>query len=116
MSVVDAMSMTAANYLAVKTDNVHNARISGFTTGAAYMITSILLLVPFAIFANVNIAFISTILIAIGILFGFNFFVGYHRKRDFIKPFIEMLVICTVVSVIAFIIGQYAKVFLHIEI
>lgn len=116
MSVVDAMSMTAANYLATKTDNLRNARISGFATGAAYIITSVLLLAPFAFFANLNIAFAATILIAIGILFGFNFCVGYHRKRDFIKPFLEMLVICTVVSIVAFAIGQYAKTFLGIEI
>lgn len=116
MSVVDAMSMTAANYLATKTDNVRNAKIAGFATGIAYIITSVLLLAPFAIFTNVNIAFVSTILIAVGILFGFNVCVGHHRHCNFIKPFIEMLVICTVVSVVAFAIGQFAKIFLGIEV
>lgn len=116
MSVVDAMSMTAANYLAAKTDNNRHAKTAGFITGGAYMITSILLLVPFAIFTNMTIAFIGTILITLATLFGFNLYVGLYRKRDFIKPFLEMLTICTIVSLIAFIIGQFAKTFLGIDV
>lgn len=116
MSVVDALSMTAANYLASKTDNMRRAATAGFITGIAYILTSVLLLAPFTIFTNVKLAFIGTILITIATLFGFNLYIGLYRKHGFIKPFLEMLTICTIVSVIAFVIGQCAKTFLGVQI
>ncbi|MBP9999277.1 MAG: VIT1/CCC1 transporter family protein [Proteobacteria bacterium] len=41
MSVVDALSMTAANYLATKTDNMRRAATAGFITGIAYIVGTI---------------------------------------------------------------------------
>ncbi|MBQ0013642.1 MAG: VIT1/CCC1 transporter family protein [Proteobacteria bacterium] len=115
-SVVAALSMTAANYMASKTNNDPMAPRTALYTGFAYMLTSALLLLPFVIFKNLDLAFISTIIVGILIIFGFNAFIGLSRHRPFMRKFIEMLVICTIVSVIALIIGQCAKIFLHIEI
>lgn len=115
-SVVAALSMTAANYMASKTNNDPMAHRTALYTGFAYMLTSALLLLPFVIFKNLDLAFISTIVVGVLIIFGFNAFIGLSRHCPFMRKFIEMLVICAIVSVIALIIGQCAKIFLHIEI
>lgn len=109
-SITASLSMAAANYLAVKATNKQHALISAVYTGIAYMITCVLLILPFFVFSNRNIALFSVLIIAICIIFGFNRF--FYRRQNFIQHFIEMLTICTIVSITAFIIGEIAnKVF-----
>lgn len=105
-SITASLSMGAANYLAVKSENRAQALKSALCTGAAYMATCILLILPF--FASVGRAatLASIFAIAVGIIFAFNFF--SYRGAAFYKHFLEMLIICTMVSIIAFIIGEFA--------
>ncbi len=106
-SITASLSMAAANYLAVKTTNKQHALISAVYTGIAYMITCVLLILPFFVFSNRNIALFSVLIIAICIIFGFNRF--FYRRQNFIQHFTEMLTICTIVSITAFIIGEIAN-------
>ena len=109
-SITASLSMGAANYLAVKSVNTQLALISAFHTGAAYMITCVLLIFPFFTFKNQLTAMISVVIIAILIIYFFNRF--FYSKKMFYKRFFEMLIICTVVSIIAFFIGELAhKIF-----
>lgn len=106
-SITAALSMGAANYLATKTVNQEQAIQSAFYTFTAYMITCIFLILPFFIFRNRTTTLISVILMAIFIIFAFNRFC--YRGKVFYKRFFEMLSICTIVSIIAFFIGEIAS-------
>ena len=106
-SITAALSMGAANYLAVKTQNRKTALKSAFYTGGAYIITCILLILPFFIFTYRTSTIVSVILMAIFIIFTFNR-CCYH-KQQFYKHFFEMLAICTIVSITAFFIGEIAS-------
>jgi len=105
-SITAALSMSAANYLATRATNNDHALWAGFCTGAAYLATCAALILPFLIFNHQTIAIVSVFLIAILIIYLFNL-VCYHG-REFYRHFAEMLIICTIISVVAFAIGEAA--------
>ena len=111
-SITASLSMGAANYLAVKTVDKKNAVRAAVYTGAAYMATCALLIVPLIIFYNRIIALIAVFIIVILIIYLFNFI--FYKRNQFTRHFYEMLTICLTVSLIAFIIGEMAKYFLGI--
>lgn len=106
-SITASLSMAAANYLAVKSFNRHIALISAIYTGIAYITTCMLLILPFFLIRNRVNAFISVLIIAILIIFFFNRF--FYNGKLFYKHFFEMLTICTVISIVAFFIGEIAN-------
>lgn len=106
-SITASLSMGAANYLAVKSFNQKIAFMSALYTGSAYMTTCVLLIMPFFVFNSRMIALVAVFLMAFMIIFFFNRFF-YHGTR-FYKHFLEMLIICSIVSIVAFIIGEIAS-------
>ena len=114
-AVADGLSMLASNYLAERErTKLKNAILAGIYTGIAYLGTSALLITPFFITDNVRRAIIASFVIAVIVIFLFNLCMARNSTRGIWGRFLEMLTICTVVSVIAFIIGEIAKVFLGI--
>jgi len=111
-SITASLSMGAANYLAVKSKTPQIALSAALHTFFAYMTTCILLILPFFIFENRYIELISVIIIAILIIFLFNFI--FYRKNRFYAHFFEMLCICTIVSIVAFLIGEIAQCIFNI--
>lgn len=111
-SITASLSMGAANYLAVKTHNKHNAVNAAIYTASAYMTTCALLILPLMVFYNRMVALLSVFITVICIIYLFNFI--FYRKNQFTRHFYEMLTICLGVSLIAFIIGETAKYFLGI--
>lgn len=106
-SITASLSMGAANYLAVKTINKKWALRSAMLTCAAYIITCILLIFPFLVFHNKTTALISVFIMVVLIIFFFNRF--FYCGKIFYKHFIEMIIVCTIVSIIAFSIGEIAN-------
>ena len=105
-SITASLSMGAANYLAVKTNDKSNALSSAIYTGSAYMVTCVLLIIPFLVFSDRVITLLSVLIIDIMIIYFFNLF--FYHGHDFYKHFFEMLTICTIVSIVAFFIGEIA--------
>jgi len=111
-SVTAALSMAAANYLAVKSTNKNTALKSGAYTGATYLTTCMVLILPFLLFQHRFVALWSVFVLAGLIIFAFN--LTFYRGKRFRKHFIEMLVICAIVTVAAFFIGELANKFFGI--
>lgn len=111
-SITASLSMGAANYLAVKAVNKENAITAAFYTAGAYMATCVILILPFVIFYNRILAFLSVFVLAILIIYFFN--LAFYKKSQFQRHFYEMLSICFCVSLVAFLIGQAAKYFWNI--
>ena len=86
-SVSAGLSMGAANYLAEKADGNRHPLIAGLCTGTAYLITSALLLIPFAVCRNAFWALGLTATIAVLIIFAFNFCISRIKGKSFTKPF-----------------------------
>lgn len=115
-SVAAGLSMGASCYLAERTNENPYALRAGFTTGASYLGTCALLILPYFIFSNTYTALIMSFVVAVLIIFICNFCIGRAHGRGFIKHALEMLIICTSVSVISFVIGELAKYLLGITI
>ena len=105
-SITAALSMGAANYLATRAGNNDHALWAGFCTGAAYLATCTALILPFCVFQHQTIAIVSVFLIAVLIIYLFNMI--FYRGREFYRRFFEMLTICTIISIVAFLIGEIA--------
>ena len=106
-SITASISMGAANYLAVRTTNKRHALKSAIYTFVAYMMTCVLLILPFFVINDRTATLIAIIFMAIFIIFAFNLF--FYRGTRFWAQFFEMLSICTLVSVVAFFIGEIAN-------
>lgn len=106
-SITASLSMGAANYLAVKSFNRKIALKSAMYTAGAYMITCVLLILPFFLIQNRTNALIFVFIVAVLIIFFFNRF--FYNGMRFYKHFFEMLAICTIVSIVAFFIGETAR-------
>ena len=105
-SITAALSMSAANYLATRAENQDSALWAGFCTGAAYLATCAALILPFFIFQHQTVAILSVFAIAVLIIYSFN--LVFYRHQKFYRHFAEMLTICTIISIVAFLIGESA--------
>ena len=112
--VAASLSMTASQYLSTKSDtDQRNAVKSALYTGATYIVTVIFLIVPFLALENYFMSLIITIIVALIIIFVFNFYISVARDHDFKARFMEMALISFGVAFLTFFIGYLIRVFLE---
>ncbi len=118
--IAAAFSMAASEFLSARADNDAKAGRSALYTGAAYLITVILLILPYLLVPQEgNGIFISlaiTLLIAILIILCFNFYVSVAKDLPFKQRFLEMLGISMGVSALSFVVGLIVRNVFGIEI
>lgn len=108
-SVAAGLSMGASCYLAEKTNaNIFAAR-AGIVTGVAYIGTCVVLILPFLFLENTRTALVWSLVMGVGIIFGCNWCIGWRRKQNYWRGAIEMLVVCSGVCIISFLVGELAK-------
>ena len=116
-SVAAGLSMAASSYLADRADNKSGiAKLRGAATGTSYVFTAAFLIVPFIFIKNTFYAVLMCYLIAVSIIWFFNFVKSRLCGEKFWPKFLEMLTICAIVTASAFIIGECAKICFGIEI
>jgi len=115
-----SLSMAASEYLSTKLETdpkvQQRAAKSALYTGIAYIFTVIALVIPYFLMVNYIASLITTILIAITIIFVFNFYISVANDYNFKRRFIEMAAISIGVATLSFIIGYLVKTFLGFEI
>lgn len=111
------LSMAASNYLAERAQGNANAIKSSLYTGAAYLVTVALLVLPYLLFPAEQYvaAFVVMIAIVLLIILFFNYYISVAKDEPFLRRFGEMAVISLSVAVISFGIGLLAKEFLGID-
>lgn len=114
--VAASLSMAAANYMAQRTEQNPDALICALYTGLMYIMTSAAVIAPFCFIDHRFWALGVMGLMAVGIIFVFNWVTSCAGERPFWSRFLEMLIICTGVSVTSFAIGQGAKYFLGVTV
>ena len=115
-----SLSMAASEYLSTKSETdpevQQRAAKSALYTGIAYIFTVIALITPYFLIYNYVTSLIVTIIIAITIIFVFNFYISVANDYDFKRRFTEMAAISIGVATLSFIIGYLVKTFLGFEI
>ena len=112
------LSMAASNYLAERANGNARALKSSLYTGAAYLITVVLMVLPYLLLPSslYILAFGIMLAVVICIILVFNFYISVAQSLPFLKRFGEMAVISLGVAVISFAIGLLAKSLLGIDI
>jgi VIT1/CCC1 family predicted Fe2+/Mn2+ transporter len=115
--IAASLSMAASEYLSNKSEKTTKKPIkAGLYTGAAYIATVILLILPFFIFANVFVSLSITIVISILIILFFSYYVSITQEIKFKRHFFEMVLLSLGIAIISFIIGYFIRKFFSIDI
>jgi vacuolar iron transporter family protein len=108
--IAATFSMAASDYLSKKADDTEKSALKSATyTGVAYIVTVLLLILPYLIISNYLICLALTLIIAILIILGFNYYISVAKDLNFKRRFGEMALISLVVSAISFGIGFLIK-------
>ncbi len=115
-----SLSMAASEYLSTKTedgdeDAKHPLKASIYT-GVAYVITVVLLVLPFFFITNYMISLGVTIGIAVAIIAIFNYYISVAKDYSFKKRFFGMAFVSLSVAAISFLIGYLVKTFIGIDL
>ncbi len=111
-----SFSMAASEYLSTKHEGGEDAGKSSLYTGIAYVFTVVFLVLPFALFSNPFVCLGVTLLMAIAIIFAFNFYISVARGFEFKKRFFEMAGISLGIAGLSFLIGILIKHFIGVDI
>jgi len=112
-----SFSMASSEYLSTKAEGDHDKAFkASIYTGIAYIVTVILLVLPFFLFHNYLVCMGCTLLTAILIILFFNLYVSIAKNVPFRKRFLEMVTISMGVAGFSFLIGYLIRVVFGIDI
>ena len=118
--IAASFSMAASEYLSARADNNPKAIQSALYTGLAYILTVILLILPYLLIpqqgAGIYISLGATLLIAVLIIFGFNFYISVAKDLSFKRRFLEMFLISMGVAVLSFGVGLVVRTAFGVEL
>jgi VIT1/CCC1 family predicted Fe2+/Mn2+ transporter len=115
--VAASLSMGASEYLSQKSDEgSENALKAAFYTGMTYIITVVLLVLPFLLLSNPYFALPITLASAILVIFLFTFYISIAKDLPFVRRFLEMAAISMGIAAISFVIGLIIRVVLHVDV
>lgn len=111
-------SMASSEFLSAKSEGRVDALKSCTYTGIAYLITVVLLILPYLVLDNSKfmLALFCMLLTVILIIAGFTYFISVVKDEKFKPKFLEMTIISVSVAVLSFFVGILAKHFLGVEI
>ncbi|MCI1943948.1 VIT1/CCC1 transporter family protein [Clostridium luticellarii] len=112
------LSMAASEYIAEKAENTKNALKSSTYTGVSYLITVILLIIPFLLMpGDMYIqALVVTLAIAVIIISIFNYYISVAKGFNFKQRFIQMAGVSLGVALFSFLVGLIVKNILGINL
>lgn len=112
------LSMAASNYLSQRAEGNPKALKSSAYTGVAYLLTVILIVLPYLLLPNDWYIAAFAIMIAgvILVILSFNYYISVAQGTSFWKRFGEMMLISMGVAALSFGIGLAAKALLGINV
>jgi len=115
--IAAALSMGASEYLSTRAEDTskHPMRASIYT-GGAYLMTVILLVLPYLLLDNYYICLACVLLGAVAIIGFFNYYVSVARDEPFRERFLEMTGISFGVALLSFLIGFVIRSALGVEV
>lgn len=111
-----SFSMAASAYLSEKHEEDKDPKKAAIYTGIMYILVVILLIFPYFLFNSFYFAFLFTLFNVILIVALFTYYVSVVQDKKFLNVFLEMLILCILVSVLSFLIGLFARKVFNISI
>ena len=113
-----SLSMAASEYLSARAgdDEEGDPARSALYTGLAYIVTVIVLVLPYFILHNYIFCLLWTMLNAILVISVFNFYLAVAKDLKFGKRFMEMALISIGVALFSFVVGYIIRTIFGIDI
>ena len=111
-------SMASSEFLSARSEGRTDALKSCTYTGIAYLITVVLLILPYLLLGTTQYiaALVCMLLTVILIIAGFTYYTSVAQGRPFKSRFAEMAGISVSVAVISFVVGVLAKQLLGVDL
>ncbi|MFA6462288.1 MAG: VIT1/CCC1 transporter family protein [Candidatus Woesearchaeota archaeon] len=116
--IAASLSMAASEFQSRRAENpfAKDSFRASVYTGITYLVTVILLVLPYVLLSNVLVALACTLTIAVVIILMFTFYTSVAQDLKFGKRFLEMAAISLGVAAISFGIGYLVKIWWGIGI
>jgi len=112
-----SLSMAASEYLSTQSDeDGRDPKRASLYTGAAYVMTVLLLILPYLVSGNYLVALGMTLVVAMLIVLGFTYYVSVAMDVPFRKRFVQMAGISLGVAVLSFAIGYVVREVFGIDV
>ena len=111
-------SMASSEFLAARSEGRSDALKSCSYTGTAYLITVVLLILPYLLLGTTQyiLALALMLIIVVLIIAGFTYYTSVALDQPFKSRFTEMAAISIGVAVLSFFVGILAKRFLGVDL
>lgn len=115
--IAAALSMGASEYLSTKSEETEkNPLKASLYTGAAYIMTVLLLILPYLLFQNYYVALAVTLAVGVGIIAVFNAYIAIAKDEPFKRRFLEMAGLSLSVAALSFVVGLIVREVFGIEV
>ncbi len=115
--VAAAMSMAASEYLSTRSEGGgRNPVRAAIYTGVAYLVTVIILILPYLFLENYFVCLALTLAAAMIIIAGFNYYISVAKDEPFRSRFLEMAGLSFGVAILSFLFGYLVRTLLGVEI
>ncbi len=117
VGVAAALSMAASEYLSTKAEATgkHPLKSAAYT-GLAYIVTVLLLVLPYLLLGPPLLSLLVMLGLSVGIIALFNFYVAVALDRSFWRQFAEMAAISFGVATVSFGLGYFVRTVFGIEV
>lgn len=111
-------SMASSEFLSAKSEGRSDALKSCAYTGVAYLITVVLLILPYLLFNPTQYipALVCMLVVIVLIIASFTYYTSVAMDQPFRSRFFEMVGISFGVAILSFVVGILAKQFLGVEV
>lgn len=112
-----SFSMAASEYLSTRAEGgPQSPAKAAIYTGIAYVLTVVLLVLPYFIFGHYLVCLAVTLAVAVAIIALFNYYLTVVRDLHFRQRFAEMTLISLGVAALSFGIGYLVRVLFGVEV
>ncbi|HET89894.1 MAG TPA: rubrerythrin family protein [Chloroflexi bacterium] len=116
--IAAALSMGASEYLSTKSEVVEMDKDpvrASIYTGVAYVVTVLILILPYLVLENYYVCLACTLIAAVLIIGCFNYYISVAKDEPFKKRFLEMAGLSLGVAALSFGVGFVMRTFFGIE-
>jgi VIT1/CCC1 family predicted Fe2+/Mn2+ transporter len=114
--IAAALSMGASEYLSTKSEDVdRNPMKASMYTGSAYIVTVLVLILPYLLLENYFVCLACALAASVLIIAFFNYYISVAKDVPFKERFLEMTGLSLSVATLSFFIGFVIRNFLGVE-
>jgi VIT1/CCC1 family predicted Fe2+/Mn2+ transporter len=115
--IAAAFSMGASEYLSTKAEKTaKNPVRASVYTGVTYLVTVLLLVLPYLVLKNYYLCLACTLAAAVSIIALFNYYIAVAKDEPFKSRFLEMAGLSLSIAALSFLVGFLLRTFLGVEI